>query len=115
VKNDPKLIITKLHLMGAIIEKYPQFEYHCREIANWIFIHMEDPNQQVRKEAVELLVTISFLVGNDKIVKLFGDNKPHLLEVFLTMLNNSVNSFDNSKLNPADNSKVYNNNSKLQQ
>lgn len=35
--------------------------------------------------------------------------------MFSTMMNNSLNSFDNSKANPADNSKLYTNNSKLQQ
>ena len=38
VKNDPKLIITKLQLMNALIERYSNQEIPTKEIINWILL-----------------------------------------------------------------------------
>jgi hypothetical protein len=48
VKNDPKLIITKLQLTTALLEKYGNMEFPHKEIILWILNAIEDPNQKVR-------------------------------------------------------------------
>ena len=48
VKNDPKLIIIKLQLMNALIERYGNQEIPSKDIVNWILACFEDPNQKVR-------------------------------------------------------------------
>ncbi len=48
VKNDPKLIITKLQLATALLEKYGNMEFPHKEIILWVLNGIEDPNQKVR-------------------------------------------------------------------
>ena len=80
MKNDPKLIITKLQLMTLIIENYKEAEYNFKEIMNWVSSFLEDPNNKVKSTAGELLVAIAYLVGSDKILKAIEDMKrPELL------------------------------------
>lgn len=51
VKNDPKLIITKLQLMTMMVETYREADYNFKEILNWTLVYLEDPNQKVRSTA----------------------------------------------------------------
>jgi hypothetical protein len=51
VKNDPKLIITKLQLMTLIVENYKEAEYNFKEIMNWVSSFLEDPNHKVKSTA----------------------------------------------------------------
>jgi hypothetical protein len=112
VKNDPKLIITKLQLMTMIVENYRETEYNFKEIMNWVSLYLEDPSQKVRSSAGDLLVAIAYLVGSEKILKAIEDmKKPELLEVVFHLMNSSV---DHSKAN-IEHSKLSLDNSKLQQ
>ena len=97
VKNDPKLVITKIQLMTMIVVSYRDFEYNFKEIINWMLNYLEDPNQKVRNTAGELLVALAFVVGGDKVIKTIESlNKPQLLEYVLNFMNSS---FDHSKAN----------------
>lgn len=79
VKNDPKLVITKIQLMTLIIETYRDFEYNFKEIINWMLNYLEDPNQKVRNTAGDLLVALAFVVGSEKVLKTIESlNKPQL-------------------------------------
>jgi len=97
VKNDPKLVITKLQLMTLIVENYKESEYNFKEIMNWVSTFLEDPNHKVKSTAGELLVAIAYLVGSEKILKAIEDmKKPELLEIVFNLMNTS---FDHSKIN----------------
>lgn len=48
VKNDPKLAITKLQLMSALLERHGQQDFPHKETVIWLLGFVEDPNQQVR-------------------------------------------------------------------
>ncbi len=55
-KSDPKLSQTKIALMTSLYEKYLNAAEHYKEILNWTVGYMEDPSQQVRNEASNLLL-----------------------------------------------------------
>lgn len=111
VKNEPKLIITKLQLMSALLERYSQQEFSQKEIINWILGYFEDPNQKVKSEASDLLVTLTYLIGNEKVIRIIENSRPHMMESVLNMMNSSV---DYSKIQH-EHSKLSLDNSKLQQ
>lgn len=123
VKNDPKLITTKLNLMEVITIKYPQFEQNAKEILNWALVFMEDPSQKVRNDANELLTHLAAILGYERATQLIASNKQHLLQHFLNLLNHSSlehskldhSKLDHSKLSAIDHSKPSLEHSKLQQ
>lgn len=95
VKNDPKLIITKLQLTTALLEKYGNMEFPHKETVLWILNGIEDPNQKVRSEAQETLSAVTFLLGTEKILKIVEGSRPNMLENLIAVLNSS---FEHSKI-----------------
>jgi hypothetical protein len=111
VKNDPKLVITKLQLMSALLERHGQQDFPHKEAVAWILGFVEDPNQKVRAEAGDLLVTLTYLLGNEKVVKLIEALRPQVLECVINMMNTSL---EHSKIHN-EQSKLSLDNSKLHQ
>jgi uncharacterized protein YpuA (DUF1002 family) len=58
-----------------------------------------------------LLVTLTYLLGNEKVLKIIENNRPQMMESVLNMMNSSV---DYSKIQN-EQSKLSLDNSKLQQ
>lgn len=79
VKNDPKLLITKLQLTTALLQRYGNMEFPHKEIILWILNGIEDPNQKVRAQAQETLYAVTFLLGSQKILKIVESSRPNML------------------------------------
>ncbi len=89
VKNDPKLLITKLQLTTALLQRYGNMEFPHKEIILWILNGIEDPNQKVRAQAQETLYAVTFLLGSEKILKIVESSRPNMLQNLVAVMNAS--------------------------
>ena len=58
-KVNHKLVMVKLGVMENLIKNYLDSSHHFEEIIKWAVGFLDDPNQQIRNKATNLLIFIA--------------------------------------------------------
>lgn len=90
IKEIPKLTQVKVVLTGLLLVRYKVSHEQSLEILEWGIGLLEDPNQDIRTSASELIIgTLVPIVGVGVVVNKAKHIRPNILNSFISALNNS--------------------------